>query len=372
MLHKNINNFKIKTPNGWESFAGVALMGTKPVKILTFDDGTSISGTDSHILFTSDNTEIQIKDVSVGLTLRGKSNKTIVSITDGGTEDVYDVVETESHTFYANDILSHNCKFISSDPLLFSSTLITNYYCDTKAEPDAREITWFDKITPGKSYAIAIDPSTGTGSDYTVILLYSFPELEQIAQFRSNTTSTPLVYNTFKHLLRTVQAGGAENCYWSFENNGIGEGLISMYESDENPVEFGDLISEPGKRRIGFFTGKNKTNVCLLFKQIFESGKIKIRSPVVISEMKNFVRRNGTFAARSGSNDDTIAAHLILVRMLQELVQYEERAYDVVFQHKEDSDFFDEDYDDYMPPPPVFGNNGGMDVNFDQFFPDGW
>lgn len=265
----------------------------------------------------------------------------------------------------------YECKFISSDPLLFSSTLITNYYCDTKAQQDAREITWFDHVNPGRNYIIAIDPSTGTGSDYTVMILYSFPELEQIAQFRSNTTSTPLVYNTFKHLLRTVQAGGAENCYWSFENNGIGEGFISMYESDENPIEFGDLISEPGKRRIGFFTGKNKTNVCLLFKQIFESNKIKIKSPVVISEMKNFVRRNGSFAARSGSNDDTIAAHLILVRMLQELVQYEERAYDVVFQHNE-GDYFDEEYDDYMPPPPVFGHNGGVDVNFEQFFPDGW
>ena len=370
-LHKNINNYKIKTPNGWESFAGVALMGTKPVKVLTFDDGTNISGTDNHILFTSDNVEILLKDVAIGTTLRGKPNKKVVNISNGGIEKVYDVIETESHTFYANDILSHNCKFISSDPLLFSSTLITNYYCDTKAQQDAREITWFDHVNPGRNYIIAIDPSTGTGSDYTVMILYSFPELEQIAQFRSNTTSTPLVYNTFKHLLRTVQAGGAENCYWSFENNGIGEGFISMYESDENPIEFGDLISEPGKRRIGFFTGKNKTNVCLLFKQIFESNKIKIKSPVVISEMKNFVRRNGSFAARSGSNDDTIAAHLILVRMLQELVQYEERAYDVVFQHNE-GDYFDEEYDDYMPPPPVFGHNGGVDVNFEQFFPDGW
>jgi hypothetical protein len=372
-LHKNTLDYKIKTPNGWESFAGVALMGTKPVKVLTFDDGTNISGTDNHILFTSDNVEILLKDVAIGTTLRGKSNKTVVNISNGEIEKVYDVIETESHTFYANDILSHNCKFISSDPLLFSSTYITNYYCDTKAEPDARDITWFDKITPGMSYVIAIDPASGTGSDYTVMIVYSFPELNQIAQFRSNTTSTPLVYNTFKHILRTIQAGGAENCYWSFENNGIGEGLISMYESDEKPIEFGDLISEPGKRRIGFFTGKNKTNVCLLFKQIFESGKMTIKSPTVISEMKNFVRRSGSFSARTGSNDDTISAHLILVRMLQELVQYEERAYDVVFQHKEGEDIFnDDDYDDYEPPLPVFGNNGGHDINFDQFFTDGW
>jgi hypothetical protein len=59
--------------------------------------------------------------------------------------------------------------------------------------------------------------------------------------------------------------------------------------------------------------------------------------------------------------------------MLQELVQYEERAYDVVFQHKEGEDIFnDDDYDDYEPPLPVFGNNGGHDINFDQFFTDGW
>lgn len=373
-LHHNTLDYKINTPNGWESFSGVAVMGIQPVTKLTFDDGVSISATNNHVFFTEDNVEVLLKDIRIGTKLAGKYHtRTVIDITADGHDNVYDIIETESHTFYSNHILSHNCKFISSDPLLFSSTYITNYYCDNEAKPDAREITWFGQPQPGKGYIIAIDPSTGTGLDYTVMVLYSFPELEQIAQFRSNTTSTPLVYNTFKHLLRTVQASGASNCYWSFENNGIGEGLVSMYESDEKPVEFGDLISEAGKRRIGFFTGKNKTNICLLFKQLFEAGKMKVKSPIVISEMKNFVRRSGSFAARIGSNDDTISAHLILVRMVQELVQYEERAHEVIFQYNEDEEFFNNDeYDDYEPPLPVFGHNGGADVDFNQFFPDGW
>lgn len=377
MLHKNINNFKIKTPNGWESFAGVALMGTKPVKTLTFDDGTQITGTDNHVFFTADNVEIFIKDINIGTILSGTPYKTVVDIKESGTEKVYDIIETESHTFYANDILSHNCRFLSSDPLLFRSSFLLDYNPGPQPEPDSRGIVWFEPIIPKKTYILAIDPSTGTGSDYSVIIIYSFPELTQVAEFRSNSTSTPAVYNTLKYMFKFLQHKGVEICYWSLENNGIGEGMISMYESDPDPIEFGDLVSDDGKKRLGFTTGKNKNKNCLGLKQLFEHGKLVVRSKITVSEMKNFVKSKGSYAARAGSTDDTIAAHLILIQILNNIIAYEDDAYAVMYENFDSDEMNEFDDDGFVPLPIVSGNSPayGGEYNHDnymEYFWDNW
>jgi hypothetical protein len=322
--------YKIKTPNGWESFDGVKYNGNKQCYKLVFEDNSFISVTGKHRFFDLNNREIFVYQLSIGDTIKGESNKTIISITDDGIHPVYDILNTESHTFYSNGVVSHNCEFISSDPLLVNSTFLVDYKTPEQPAPDAFRIVWFEKIRPGSTYLLGIDPSTGSGSDYSVIEIYSFPKLEQIAEFRCNDTSTPNLYMTLNHILKTMQKQGAENCYWSFENNAIGEGLIAMYQSDESPVEFGDLISDPGKARLGFTTGKNKMRLCVDFKEMFESGRIKVKSEIMISELKNFVRKSGSYAARAGSADDVVMAHMIILRLLHEIVQYEDNAYNII------------------------------------------
>lgn len=254
----------------------------------------------------------------------------------------------------------YECEFISSDPLLFSSIFVASYKVPQQPSPDARGILWYEEIERNNTYLIAMDPATGSGSDFTVMVMYSFPELKQVAEFRSNTTSTSAVYNILKYMLKCLMAKRVENVYWSFENNGLGESIIALYESDENPVECGELLSESGKKRMGFATtGKSKPKHCMNLKNLFEGGKLKVRSTQTVTEMKHFIRRNGSYAARNGSTDDTISAHIILLRILEELVQYEDKAYALMYEDDFINEFDNEE--SYDTPPAIVGSGEGED-----------
>lgn len=245
----------------------------------------------------------------------------------------------------------YECKFISSDPILIDSTVLVNYKTDPLPEPDAYGFNWFDTIKPNGNYILAIDPATGSGGDYTVMELYSFPQLNQIAEFRSNISYSSSVYQSIKILLKMLQKKGAANCYWSFENNAVGEGLVALYESDNDPIEFGDLISDSGKNRIGINTNKSKMKTCLSLKELFEGGRLHIKSSVVLSELRNFVKRGSSYSGRLGSHDDTISAHLILIRILEEIITYEDNAHAIMHQSATfESDEIEEEYvDDALP-----------------------
>lgn len=261
------------------------------------------------------------------------------------------------------------CHFISSDPLLFNSTFLSNYKLESQPVPDSRGVLFFEEIVQHKSYLIAIDPATGNGQDYSVIIVYSFPDLHQVAEYRSNSMSSVELYNVLKYLLKTIMSKRVEICYWSFENNGVGEGVLALYESDDKPVEYGELVSESGKKRVGFYTsGKSKLKSCITFKSLFEKYKIKVRSRNTLSEMKNYIRRNGTYAARGGSTDDTISAHLILIRMLEDIMQYEEAVYNIMTDDDFVNEFDNEDIDGDQPLPILSNYDSAFNDPFREFF----
>lgn len=331
-LNLNTKNWKIKTPNGYEPFGGVAHMGFSQTYKITFSDQSNIKATDSHVFFLEDGTEIFVKDLVTGTILSGVQNKTIISIELDEYTEVYDIVEVPSHTFFANGVLSHNCRFISSDPLLINSIFLATYHVDPLPELDSRGIAWFDTIDPKNSYIIGIDPATGAESDFTVISAFSFPALEQVAEFRSNTTSSAIVYTTFKYMVKLLISLKVTNIYFSVENNGVGEGFIGIFQMDEDSPEHGEFISEEGKNRSGMTTtGKSKNKACINFKNLFEGGRLKVRSKNAVTEMKDYVRKAGSYAARRGATDDCIASMLIVVRILDELIQYEDNVYEVLY-----------------------------------------
>jgi hypothetical protein len=254
-------------------------------------------------------------------------------------------------------------EFLSADPLLFSSIFVENYATPLLPSLDANGICWFDDINKNDTIIISCDPSCATGNDFTVIIGYKFPQLEQLFEVRTNTTSTSVIYNLLKYIIKFSNSKRAQSIYWSFENNSLGESLIALYESDENPPEDGILISQHGKKRLGFTTGKEKARYCMDFKNLFESGKLKVKSKNTITEMKHYIRRNGSYAARNGSTDDTLAAHLIMIRILGELVTFEDSAYSLLYDGADE--FLNEfdDNDDYDVPMILTSNSNIRSYN---------
>lgn len=227
------------------------------------------------------------------------------------------------------------CQFISSEALLISSlhlNKITDEINDIQPLREIHDFTFWQQIKSGSTYIIGVDPSQGGGNDFSVINIFDFPNLEQVAQYRHNTMNTNEVYNMLKNILLYIQGKGA-SAYFSVENNGVGEGIIALYEQDEQAPQEAVFISDTsGKNRRGFTTtSKSKIKSCITFKQLFESGVIKISSSVLLSELKSYVRNKGSYAAQHGATDDCIASVLIVIRILLQLSSYDDNAYDILY-----------------------------------------
>lgn len=227
------------------------------------------------------------------------------------------------------------CELISSDALLFDSIFLTNLTRKIERIPFTKNplgFSMWEAIQERGTYLVAVDPATGSGSDFTVIEVFSFPQLNQVMEYRSNTTSTKVVYQHIKKLLQFMETKSC-TVYFSLENNTIGEGLISLYEVDENFPANVDIISgDDSKDRIGFRTdNKAKLKSAVALKTLVETGRINIRSRELLQEMKNYVRKGGSYAAQVGSTDDAISSMMILTRMLVEIASFEDSAYQMFY-----------------------------------------
>ena len=113
------------------------------------------------------------------------------------------------------------------------------------------------------------------------------------------------------------------------ENNTIGEAaLISIADFGEENIQ-GLFLSEDkkagqGRRyRKGFnTTNKSKIAACSKLKTLVETGRFKILSIPLISELKNFVASGTSYAAKPGEHDDLVMATVLVVRMMQQIQQY--------------------------------------------------
>ncbi len=228
----------------------------------------------------------------------------------------------------------YECVFLSSDALLINSLYLANQTPiieRIKPVKVVNDVVFFKDVRENGTYLIGVDPATGTGEDFSVITVYEFPNLVQVAEYRSNTMSTNKLYGVLKNLLIYLER---KNCmiYFSVENNGVGEGVISLYEADEDPPVNSEFISEEGKGKRGFTTStKSKMRACVNLKEMYEKGNIIIMSKVLLAELKSFVRHKAAYAAQKGSTDDCIAALLIVIRLVEEISTYDQIAFDKLY-----------------------------------------
>jgi len=246
-------------------------------------------------------------------------------------------------------------EFLSNDPLLFDTIVLANMTAQiqtTKPVGTIGDIVFYKQPQANQTYLIGVDPATGSGDDYAAIQVYDFPNLEQVAQWRSNTTSSVMTYHMLKKVL-TIYEKAQATVYFSVENNGVGEAIIALYEADENPPESAEFVSETGQKRRGMTTtGKTKMQACLMMKEMIERSAMKVNSPLLLAEMKIYVRKSGSYAAKVGGTDDLISGSLIALRLLSEISSYDQDAYDKLYSHA------------YIPQDEYDDGDYGMDFVF--------
>lgn len=341
------NYYEVLTEDGFKDFYTVSMKTVDSYATVYLDIGATIRCTLDHLFKTSDGFK-PAKSLTESDTISPSYSKvSYVDITNEPLE-VYDLVDVvDGNHYLTNGVTSHNCMFISSDHTLFDSYHITQ--AELTAKRRVEDFTRLDdkdapgympsfpyriaghkfwkKLDPSKTYLVGVDPATGSGEDYTVFQVFEFPSLIQVMEYRTNTMSSPVAYTQLKNLLKFLESYTKE-VYFSIENNGVGNGMISLYEADETPPVHAHFVSEPGGNKLGMFTtAATKIRAALKFKELFERGQMTLNSEALFHEMKNYVRKDGAYAANVGAHDDTISAILIIFRILQEMSTYDDNAY---------------------------------------------
>ena len=222
------------------------------------------------------------------------------------------------------------CEFIINDETLIAAAKLIDLQGH---EPlyKTGQVRWFQRPKPGRTYTVSLDPSLGTGGDPAAIQVFEANTTEQIAEWRHNKTAIPeqirILSDIITHIYELTK--NRDTIYYSVENNTIGEAaLISIEQWGEENIP-GYFLSESGKGngrryRKGFnTTNKSKLSACSKLKTLVETGKMKIRSASLISELKTFVAHGTSYAAKPGETDDLVMAALLNIRMLQLLQTYD-------------------------------------------------
>ena len=222
------------------------------------------------------------------------------------------------------------CEFIINDETLIAPAKLIDLQGH---EPlyKTGQVRWYQRPRKDRTYVIALDPSLGTGGDPAAIQVFEAETTEQVAEWRHNRTTIPeqvrILTSICAHINETVQ--NPQKVYFSIENNSIGEAaLISIAEYGEENIQ-GYFLSEPmggGNRRYrkGFnTTNKPKLAACNKLKLLVETGRMKIRSSGLVSELKTFVASGMGYAAKPGETDDLVMSTVLAIRMLQLLQTYD-------------------------------------------------
>ena len=224
-----------------------------------------------------------------------------------------------------------DCDFVINDETLISPIKLLEL---EGSEPTHKtgQVRWYRPVDRDKMYIVALDPSLGTGGDPSAIQVFEAETTEQVAEWRHNKTDVPTQIRILADVIKEIHSvvKDEKKIYYSVENNTLGEAaLISIAEYGEENIpgyflSDNSVQSSNGRRiRKGFTTtNKSKIVACNKFKILIESGRMKIYSKPLITELKTFVAAGSSYAAKIGETDDLVMAGLLVTRMLMLLQSY--------------------------------------------------
>jgi hypothetical protein len=234
----------------------------------------------------------------------------------------------------------YGCKF-----LVFDETLINSVKLSLMIGKDPLlkmgQVRWYKKPTTGNMYVLALDPSLGTGGDFSGIQVFELPNFTQVAEWQHNLTPIQGQVKICRDILRYIQTEiGMDNStsiYWSVENNTVGESALVVVENLGEETFPGLFLSEPARKghvkkfRKGFNTTfGNKISSCARMKYLIEEDKMIINSRSLLSELKTFIASGTSFRAKNGQHDDLVSALLLIVRMSVVLSEWDPHVFETL------------------------------------------
>lgn len=317
-LHRHLspNNYKIKTPNGFESFNGTRKTTKDFYFHIEFENNTSLKCSDDHKLLTTDGF-ISAKNLDYSHIICSEYGQIKISNISIVNEqiDLFDIVNSGiDHCYYSNNIVSHNCEFIGSSATLVSGSKLRELaFKNPILSEDNLDI--YEQPIKGHTYICTVDCSEGVGQDYSTVNVMDVSQIpyKQVAKYRDN--KIPLLF--FPNTIYSI-ASKYNEAFVLVETNNIGQQVVDILHYDleyENIFKLeihnikGQMISGGFKRSatIGIKTTKSVKKIgCANLKTLIETNKLIINDFDTISELTTFVRNRDSYAADDGSNDDLV------------------------------------------------------------------
>lgn len=257
------------------------------------------------------------------------------------------------------------CEFISGEETLISPAklLDLNLVVRKPRLVDKWGCRWWEPVKPNVAYGIVLDPSEGTGSDKSVIQVWSVPDLHQVAEWASNNADgvdqTKMLIRICKKIYdaqyNNPMHTGEPNIYYSFEKNGVGVSILTSILTEGEERIPGYLIDSSGNKSRGLVTTNHtKTTYAVELKKLIERDRFKPRSRLLVSELKTFIRRHtfmgrATYAGKIGSQDDCVMSCVLMLHLIEELKFHEDGVEEAVHIRMTDYDPDDESHSDNQP-----------------------
>lgn len=249
----------------------------------------------------------------------------------------------------------YNCEFLSFQETLISAIKLSEIKKRTVREPTkiTEDVKWFKDIEYGCTYLVALDPSGGTGGDDAAIQVYELPTFRQVAEWKHNLKIIPeqikLMYKILNEVAFRMQRLGARNIdehlFWSVENNSIGEAAVLEIQRFGVERFPGTLINEPRKTRTGRIrkglntTRNTKKTACFHLQKLTETFRLEVASIDLHKQLSDFIKQgqdDGVYKAKSGTKDDLVSSLLIIVRMIDIVSKFDDRAAEVLSETLDD------------------------------------
>lgn len=253
----------------------------------------------------------------------------------------------------------YNCEFVTYQETLINSVKLTeikNRFV-RDAVKKTEDVRWFKDIEYGCTYAVALDPSGGTGGDDAAIQVYELPTLRQVAEWKNNSTSIPnqvkLMHKILTEIAARMEEKGARSVenhlFWSVENNTIGEAAVLEITNLGIERFPGTLINEPkrtrtGRIRKGMTTTKaTKKTACFHMQKLMETFRMEVASTELHRQLNDFIKAgmdDGIYKAKLGCKDDLVSATLLIVRMVDIIAKFEDRTAQVISETLDDGQLY--------------------------------
>lgn len=306
--------YQIETPEGFVDFFGVGKIVEKRNLIkFTLEDKSTIKVTFDHT-FIIDGIEVTAKDLIVGDCLESKNG--IQKITKvkylKKKEVTYTPLQVQSsnNSYYANDIVNKNCKFLGSSNTLIDSDVLEKAMFEEPIDVKFGGLMLiYEHPVAGAHYIISGDPSKGTGKDYSVCQVLrcdNQKDVTQVAVYRNNLIAP----RDFAQVCISISEY-YNNSYIMIENNDIGSTVCEViwytYECDR-------LLNIDPKGLGIRSTKKTKLDANMLLKEYMERGYLKVVDKRTLDELGMYEEvgtslRDNVFAV-NGDNDDCVTSLL--------------------------------------------------------------